>query len=568
MEKVGEEEVGFLEKVFRVESGARSVSQLERMAGICKRMEFWSCLLSKLSAEEGDEEKLLSFLQSATLERAARGTAVFLEGDASNNKCYVVLSGKVGIYRSKVHCLFKIPSLKEIPSVEETPIYRIKESECLDQQTGDRRKLTTYGNLIVALGQGSMFGEAAVMTSKCRNATALCTKDCVFMVIHKHSLESLKYSYTKEFSEKKAFLIKMIPEIGLIRQELRVAQLAEYFKPIQIQNGCKLTLAGSSGKKIFFIKEGELQLSSLVSFKREDNSTFTRECNISTVPAPCIVGEESLESPHIYKYTATVRSAFITGYLFEPSPNLVDFASFPLYSILFKGFKIKEKCRKLIIASIREREKRLGNLQEPRNVSVNVFFNPRIDQYKKKLETPNSLLIDNSVTEQIQRTDKIPSGVLDSPTTFSNRRKDPKQHQTDLSSHLLRKVKTLNFLVTSQKHYLAQNFKKPLKSQQRPCPLQLSSPLRKDPSQSSLLSSPDSIFLTTSPCKVCEPQFTTAQQPSLTRVNRIASRRFFTFQPRQINPDQASPGKSIPATAASSAKKNEAEKVRDSGVVM
>ena len=76
--------------------------------------------------------------------------------------------------------------------------------------------------MLAKLTFGRLFGETGLLNDNLRNASTLAIEDTSFMVFHKQALDLIKTFYSNDFIERKNFMIKLIPEIGLINNQLRV----------------------------------------------------------------------------------------------------------------------------------------------------------------------------------------------------------------------------------------------------------------------------------------------------------------------------------------------------------
>jgi len=269
-----------------------------------------------------------------------------LEGDNPNEKCYVVLSGKVGVYRNQVHSTIQIkdknlkafePEAGRYPSFND-PIYQGEDRRVL-------RKLLYYGDLLAKLGYGALFGETGILNDNLRNATVVAMEPTELMVFHKDALDMIKRFYSQDFNQRKTFLMKMIPEIAMISNQLRITQLIEFFKPIKVKHQSFLFREGDLDNKVYLMQEGELVLLKTVELAEVKGSREIvykrKETQITTIQGVGIIGEESLEGVP-YAYSAVVKSSELIGFVFEKTSNFSDFQSFPLFPILLKRFYLKE----------------------------------------------------------------------------------------------------------------------------------------------------------------------------------------------------------------------------------
>ena len=84
------------------------------------------------------------------------------------------------------------------------------------------KKLSYYGDLLAKLTFGRLFGETGLLNDNPRNASIITLEDTDFMVFHKTALDMIRTFYSKDFTEKKEYLLKMIPEMTMINNQLRI----------------------------------------------------------------------------------------------------------------------------------------------------------------------------------------------------------------------------------------------------------------------------------------------------------------------------------------------------------
>jgi CRP-like cAMP-binding protein len=62
-----------------------------------------------------------------------------------------------------------------------------------------------FGEKVVELGEGRMFGEVALLKNAPRNATIIANSDIQLVVLTKKQFEMIKGYYSQDAAEKKAF---------------------------------------------------------------------------------------------------------------------------------------------------------------------------------------------------------------------------------------------------------------------------------------------------------------------------------------------------------------------------
>lgn len=292
--------------------------------------------------------------ESATYESFKKESEVFLESDKPNDKCYVILSGRVGIYRGKVHCDIKIGDLAKFKEGgDETKYPSFKDAVYQGESLKTMKKLSYYGDLLAKLTYGRLFGETGLLNDNPRNASIITLEDTDFMVFHKNALDLIKTYYSKDFTEKKQYLHKMVPEMSMINNQLRITQIIEFFKPVNFRHGQLVTTEGEQSNKIFFMQEGELVMIKGIEMPEVIGNRKLQykmhQVPLTNIQGQAIVGEECLEAENKHKYSIQVKSAEAKMFCFEKSSNFADFQSFPLFSILLRGYRLKEKTRMALV---------------------------------------------------------------------------------------------------------------------------------------------------------------------------------------------------------------------------
>lgn len=351
-----DDEVLRIKEILLVEERNEDNTQVRRIKqklfDLCSGMAFFSTFIDQLLP--GPEKELaigVSFVKqlfkTATFEKFNKETPIFLENDSPNDKCYVILSGRVGIYRGKIQCDIKIGGLGKGSEKDETAYPSFKDPIYQGENIKLLKKLSYYGDLLAKMAFGRIFGQTGLLNDNPRNASILTLEETELMVFHKSALEAIKELYTKDLNERKTFIMAMIPEMQLINDPLRIMKLIEFFKPQKYKHGQYLTKEGESDVKLIFMQEGEVTMSKVMTLPEiVDNRNVSysdHEVPIASIQGHAIIGEEILE-PHAtaYKYSVQVKSADIKTLVFEKSSNFADFKAFPLFALLLKGYRAKE----------------------------------------------------------------------------------------------------------------------------------------------------------------------------------------------------------------------------------
>ena len=462
-----EDEMETIRKILNL--GEKSAAVVQKLFDLCHGMAFFSTFIDKLLPGPL-KESAISLFECATYEKIKKEKEVFMEGDSPNDKCYVILSGRVGVYRGKVHCDIKIGNLGTSSEADEGKYPSFKDAVYQGENLRMLRKLSFYGDLLAKITFGRLFGDTGLLNDDPRNASIVTLEDTEFMVFHKHSLESIKNYYSKDFNKKKTYLMKMIPELGMIKNQLRITQLLEFFKPISYQHGAWIMNEGTFNNKIYFLEEGEITLFKGVPLPEVENNRKikyqTHQLPIMNVQGNAIVGEEVLENGNnSYRYTIQVKSAEAKLYVFEKSSNFSDFQSFPLFAILLKAFKLKEKTRQKLVGNIQIQKyedllsKRTSTPQKFQKSLRPTLTTPKLSFNSIKMPPLNT----SQPRRQLTDSSKGPSNPLNSATLLSQIsppngfKTAPKT--TDLSNHILSALKSTNSntksIMTSNIHNLS-----------------------------------------------------------------------------------------------------------------
>ena len=123
----------------------------------------------------------------------------------------------MGIYRGKIHCDIKIGDLDKVKDQQDESKYpSFKDAVYQGESLKMMKKLSYYGDLLAKLTFGRLFGETGLLNDNPRNASIITLEDTDFMVFHKTALDMIRTFYSKDFTEKKQYLLKMIPEMTMI----------------------------------------------------------------------------------------------------------------------------------------------------------------------------------------------------------------------------------------------------------------------------------------------------------------------------------------------------------------
>lgn len=283
--------------------------------------------------------------ETATYVVINKGQPVFEEGDKPNDKCYVILTGKCAVFKKDTMVSVKLED-DTIKQFEDDPGANIENALHEGEDKKLLRRLFHYGDMIAKKEYGTLFGETALLNDNNRNASIVALDKCELMVFHKSSLDLIKKSYSSGIAEKKIFMISLLPELSMINNPPRLAQILEYFKPIYYKKGSKVTTEGKTSNKFYFIESGEIMISKKIKMPQIVDNRYVEytltDTTISTLQGRGVVGEDCLEQDCKYKYTATVKSAEMSGFVCEKTNGYSDLTAFPVFPLLLKGYNLKE----------------------------------------------------------------------------------------------------------------------------------------------------------------------------------------------------------------------------------
>jgi CRP-like cAMP-binding protein len=70
-------------------------------------MAFFRKFTEQIKDQCDDEKAIFNILRDMTLEKIPEHAKIFREGDASNNKAYIVLEGTIGIWKKPIGSVFQ-----------------------------------------------------------------------------------------------------------------------------------------------------------------------------------------------------------------------------------------------------------------------------------------------------------------------------------------------------------------------------------------------------------------------------------------------------------------------------
>jgi CRP-like cAMP-binding protein len=156
-----------------------------------------------------------------------------------------------------------------------------------------------FGEKVVDLKTGKMFGELALMKSVARNATIIAHTNCQLLTLKKSQFDMIKNLYSSEMIFKKEFIIQLLPTLTEISSDKYVNEILENLSNVGHLKGYTLTRQGCPGEEIFLVKSGTCKVSLALT---------SGECmEICEVGPGSIIGEEAIFDPDgRYTFTTVV----------------------------------------------------------------------------------------------------------------------------------------------------------------------------------------------------------------------------------------------------------------------
>ena len=238
-------------------------------------MNFYEKLAPFMDEKESYKNKKLGEIcKHVTYKKVGKGYPVFEENEINCEEAYVLVKGEVAIIRQpqrtteskltviidtpqkqhesdtnsksptsrsptssllrgghrKRNALFNPISNIQLTQIESTPVNtnfhlttqslelenHLKAQLFQGLESDIIKLIFNYGDLIVRLKYGEIFGQFALQSNNPRSATVLALEDSHLMVIKKKVFDVIKEYYSSEFSNRKEFLISVMPKIELI----------------------------------------------------------------------------------------------------------------------------------------------------------------------------------------------------------------------------------------------------------------------------------------------------------------------------------------------------------------
>ena len=285
------------------------------------------------------DEAILHICRYCEYEKHQKNTIIFKEGDPSNEKFYIIISGQVHIYlqdksvfiqenlektqkdniamqNQKQMVIRRKSSLFSSPKLT-SPLLPRKKGSVMTPTFSHHFQKHAYeqDNVLVKpryldpdlmpeigskrneLGPGEAFGEKALLISDPdlakRTATIIAATDVEFMIIKKVEFDRITQRFSKQNEMKFEFLTQTLPFLRSIRSVSTLENLVYSFKEENI--GYNMTVVEENEydplEKVYFLNEGVCRVEKQFSFLINSIS-HTAKCNICDLVEGSLIGEE------------------------------------------------------------------------------------------------------------------------------------------------------------------------------------------------------------------------------------------------------------------------------------
>lgn len=358
-------------------------------------------------------------------EKHPKNSIIFKEGDRSNEKFYIVVSGNVHIYLQD-KSVFMQENLEksqvEVPVPEKSALRRkssvysspkinndafvkkkgsvmtasfshhfqkhVFESDSSKARFYDQKSMPEIGTKRNELGPGEAFGEKALLINDPelakRTATIVAATDVEFMIIRKMEFDRIIQRFSKQNEKKVDFLKKTLPFLNSIHSISTLENLVYSFKEETI--GINMTVTQENdydaAEKIYFVHEGFCRVEKTHNFFMNGIS-HSLICNVCDLGEGSLIGEEIIfkekvkkaESLNQYSYTVVVISENAKFYVITKQDFLLKFPK-EIRNFLFEKFLLKEKSRKeIFLKNSKEQIKRFQEEQLQTLIQTNLLKN-------------------------------------------------------------------------------------------------------------------------------------------------------------------------------------------------
>ncbi|CAD8079119.1 unnamed protein product [Paramecium sonneborni] len=315
---------------------------------------------------KNDMEQIYHLCTKLQLEIFKQGMVILREGAISNDKMYLIIEGRVLIFKQQNS--IKRQLLKVQKTVQNTEL----QFEIL------QNFIQIYGNLINDLNPGNYFGEKALMENNKdaqRTATCIADTDTYLISLNRNEFFEVLGSFKKDAEFKREVFQSVIPYFDKITSTLMVESLMySFYEEIKSRDET-VTQEGDQASNLYILYEGEVAI-----MKKHENHQMLL-CSLHNQQ---VIGEESLFQDKYY-YTVVVHS------------QEAKFFKISAQSFLLKG---SSQC-----------VKGLKNMMEKKQLARTQLFETIIKKSIEHRETTKKLIRDRNQSNQEENCKKQYYGI-------------------------------------------------------------------------------------------------------------------------------------------------------------
>ena len=430
------------------------------------------------------DEAIFHVCRYCEYEKHPKNTIIFREGDRSNEKFYIIISGQVHIFlmdksvfiqenlektqnesvntsqksqirrKSSLFCSPKLTnpnSFRKKGSAMTTTFVHNFPKHLIDLENFTMKPRILNENLMLEigtkrneLGPGEAFGEKALIKSNPeqakRTATIIAATDVEFIIIKKIEFDRIIQRFSKQNEMKFEFLSKVLPFLRSIRSVSTSENLVYSFKEETI--GLNMTVIEENQydplEKVYFLSEGSCRVEKQFSFLINGIS-HTTSCNICDLVEGSLIGEEIIfqdfgknnsnseeNVQNLYNYTVIVISEFAKFFVINKPNFQVKFPK-EIKTFLWEKFLLKERSRKEIyLKNMQEQIKRYQKEQLQTLIQANFLKN------KDLLKVMNTNMKKNYIDKVKGLADELTKDEFKNPSS----RLSTKENLASSSTHL------------------------------------------------------------------------------------------------------------------------------------
>ena len=304
-------------------------------------------------------------VKNLQFELVPAGTVIMREGEVSNEKFYVILSGECSVVKRQHANYYEKQNLEqerkerrgsrrklrssspvttdqdesnEGPQEQSKALGKLQRAMNISvferykaksdmsnvvrqamakakfQATGEdlENLIASFGIVVKVLRKNETFGEAALLqtSNQKRNATIIANMDCQFITLSKKDFTMIAHRFQRGNKSKLEFLREAIPDIANISGRTILEDYLYSFKNLYLKKGAEVVTAGTPGDEIFVLVEGQCE----VEMKEAGpaGSDGGKAITVARIDPGAMIGDELIfESTKEYKYTIRVIQSLL-----------------------------------------------------------------------------------------------------------------------------------------------------------------------------------------------------------------------------------------------------------------